>query len=253
MVVYCSVCDAELSREKTTIPALGHTEAEAVEENRVPATCTEDGSYEMVVYCSVCDAELSREKSVIAAPGHDYVAAVTAPTCTEEGFTTYTCSVCGDNYVADKVAATGHDFPVKEEWVESTTEKGKFIGYCKNDCGEFQSEIRTIFVDGIDLIQENLPLHYVRKDVAVTLKADISPVDASEDYKVTWTSSNEKVVTVDEDGNVTTHKHGEAVITVTVEKEDGTTYSDTCNVKVTYTWWQCLIWLFLFGCAWYFV
>ena len=252
-VVYCTVCDAELSRETTTIDALGHTEGEAVEENRVEATCTEDGSYDTVVYCSVCDAELSRETTTIPAAGHDYESVVTEPTCTEQGYTTYTCSVCGDTYVADYVDALGHDFPVKEEWVESTTEKGKFLGYCKNDCGEYQSEIRTIFVDGIDLIQDKLPLHYVRKDVAVTLKADISPVDASEEYTVTWTSSNEDVVTVDADGNVTTHKHGEAVITVTVEKEDGTTYSDTCNVKVTYTWWQWLIWFFLLGCCWYFV
>ena len=252
-VVYCTVCGEELSRETTTTAALGHTEAEAVEENRVEADCENDGSYDMVVYCSVCGEELSRESFVIDALGHDYESVVTAPTCTEAGYTTYTCSACGDSYVADEVAAIGHDFPAKEEWVESTTEKGWFYGYCKNGCGEAQKELRTIYVDGIDLIQDKLPLHYVRKDVAVTLKADISPVDASEDYKVTWTSSNEKVVTVDEDGNVTTHKHGEAVITVTVEKEDGTTYSDTCNVKVTYTWWQWLIWFFLLGCCWYFV
>ena len=41
---------------------------------------------------------------------HDYEAVVTAPTCTEKGFTTYTCAKCGDSYVADEVAALGHDF-----------------------------------------------------------------------------------------------------------------------------------------------
>ena len=40
---------------------------------------------------------------------HDYQAVVTAPTCTEKGYTTYTCA-CGDSYVADEVAALGHDF-----------------------------------------------------------------------------------------------------------------------------------------------
>ena len=38
---------------------------------------------------------------------HEYAAVVTAPTCTKEGFTTYTCS-CGDEYIDDYVDALGH-------------------------------------------------------------------------------------------------------------------------------------------------
>ena len=38
---------------------------------------------------------------------HSYEAAVTAPTCTEAGYTTYTCA-CGDSYNADEVKALGH-------------------------------------------------------------------------------------------------------------------------------------------------
>ena len=34
---------------------------------------------------------------------------MTAPTCAEAGYTTYTCE-CGDSYVADEVAALGHDW-----------------------------------------------------------------------------------------------------------------------------------------------
>ena len=41
---------------------------------------------------------------------HTYEAVVTPPTCTEGGFTTYTCSKCGDSYVQDETAALGHDF-----------------------------------------------------------------------------------------------------------------------------------------------
>jgi hypothetical protein len=37
---------------------------------------------------------------------HAYSAVVTAPTCTEQGYTTYTCE-CGDSYVGDYVDATG--------------------------------------------------------------------------------------------------------------------------------------------------
>ena len=41
---------------------------------------------------------------------HDYKAVVTEPTCTEKGYTTYTCSKCGKRYQADETAALGHDF-----------------------------------------------------------------------------------------------------------------------------------------------
>ena len=40
---------------------------------------------------------------------HSYTAVVTAPTCTEEGYTTYTCE-CGESHVADKTPALGHDW-----------------------------------------------------------------------------------------------------------------------------------------------
>ena len=40
---------------------------------------------------------------------HTYTTQITSPTCTEGGYTTYTCE-CGDSYVADEVPALGHDW-----------------------------------------------------------------------------------------------------------------------------------------------
>ena len=40
---------------------------------------------------------------------HSYTKSVTAPTCLEQGYTTYTCS-CGDTYVDDYVDELGHSF-----------------------------------------------------------------------------------------------------------------------------------------------
>ena len=40
---------------------------------------------------------------------HSYTTVVTEPTCTEGGYTTYTCE-CGDSYVADETAALGHNW-----------------------------------------------------------------------------------------------------------------------------------------------
>ena len=57
--------------------------------------------------CSCGDAHIGDE---VAALGHDYQAVVTEPTCTEGGFTTHTCARCGDSYTSDAAAALGHDF-----------------------------------------------------------------------------------------------------------------------------------------------
>ena len=47
--------------------------------------------------------------TVGSAHEHSYEAVVTAPTCTEGGYTTYTCE-CGESYIADETAALGHDW-----------------------------------------------------------------------------------------------------------------------------------------------
>lgn len=41
---------------------------------------------------------------------HLYEKTVTQPTCTENGFTTYTCTLCKESYVGDIVPALGHSF-----------------------------------------------------------------------------------------------------------------------------------------------
>ncbi|MBQ7956758.1 MAG: hypothetical protein IJ279_01865 [Clostridia bacterium] len=69
VVVYCSVCEEEISRETVVVDALGHTAGEAVEENRVEPTMTVDGSYEKVICCTVCNEELSRETVVLPMTG----------------------------------------------------------------------------------------------------------------------------------------------------------------------------------------
>ncbi|MBO5870924.1 MAG: dockerin type I repeat-containing protein, partial [Clostridia bacterium] len=52
--------------------------------------------------CSVCGV------TVESAKGHNYVDKVTAPTCTEQGYTTHTCSACGDSYTDSYVRSNGH-------------------------------------------------------------------------------------------------------------------------------------------------
>lgn len=79
------------------------------EENLIPATCVDSGSYERVSYCE-CGEELEREIVVLEALGHDYVKSVTEPTCEQGGFTTYRCSRCNDSYEEEPTEALGHIF-----------------------------------------------------------------------------------------------------------------------------------------------
>ena len=60
--------------------------------------------------CSVC--EDSYTEAGESARGHDYQSTVTAPTCTEQGYTTHTCH-CGDTYKDKYTAAIGHDYQEK--------------------------------------------------------------------------------------------------------------------------------------------
>ena len=191
-VVYCSVCGEELSRDTVTVNALGHsyddgvitteptctedgvmtytcsvcgdtytesieatghTAGDAVIENEVEATCTEEGSYDSVVYCSVCGEELSRDTVTVDALGHSYDDGVitTEPTCTEDGVMTYTCSVCGDTYT-ESIDATGHtagDAVIENETEATCTEDGSYnsVVYC-SVCGEEISR-ETVTVDAL--------------------------------------------------------------------------------------------------------
>ena len=171
-VVYCSVCGAEISRTKVTVDKLPHTEVvdAAVEpdcentgltegkhcgvcnevfiaQNVVAATghtveivagkdasCTETGLTEGKK-CSVCNKVIVEQETVDAL-GHKYDAVVTAPTCTEAGYTTYTCSVCGDTYTGDNVAAKGHTVVVDKAVAPTCTETGLAEGSHCSVCGE---------------------------------------------------------------------------------------------------------------------
>ena len=99
--------------------------------NAKDATCTEDG-YTGDTVCEYCGETISYGEA-IPATGHSYVSEVTtAPTCTEEGVETYTCSVCGDTYT-ESIAATGHSYTSVENEDGSVT-------YTCSVCGDTYTE-----------------------------------------------------------------------------------------------------------------
>ena len=104
--------DGTVTMPSVTIPSgtCNHIAGEQVRENEIPATCTEPGSYDYVIYCTLCGEEMRRGTGIkTPVLGHDFQAGdVIAPTCTEDGYTVYTCSRCGDTQNRDITEATGH-------------------------------------------------------------------------------------------------------------------------------------------------
>ena len=108
--------------------AAGHVPGEA-------ATCTTPQ------LCTKCGAV------IVNALGHDYETVVTEPTCTEMGYTTYTCSRCGDTYKGDYTDAAGHkpgDWIIDQE--PTTDSEGSKHKEC-TVCGETleTAEIEKIY------------------------------------------------------------------------------------------------------------
>lgn len=68
------------------------------------------------------------------------------------------------------------------------------------------------------------------------------------DYKLKWSSSDESIVTVDDDGNIYGVKAGTA--TVTAKSTDGK-FTKTFDVQVNYSVLQWIIIIVLFGWIWY--
>ena len=78
--------------------ACKHDETATREEDRIEATCTENGSYDLVTYCTECGEELSREAKTIEALGHtmEKVNEVLPVGETDGNIAYYKCTVCGN-------------------------------------------------------------------------------------------------------------------------------------------------------------
>ena len=90
-------------------------------------------------YDNACDADCNVCGATRTPAEHEYETEVTAPTCTTDGYTTYTCTACGHSYVDDEVPAahTPADAVKENEKASTCTEAGHYESVVKcSACGE---------------------------------------------------------------------------------------------------------------------
>ena len=120
-IVYtCSVCGDTYTE---SIPAKGHTAGAA-------ANCTN------AQVCTVCGAELA------AALGHSYNAVVTDPDCVNGGYTTHTCSACGDTYTDSETTALGHSYDAVV--TDPDCVNGGYTTHTCSACGDTYTDSETV-------------------------------------------------------------------------------------------------------------
>jgi len=141
----------------------------------------------------------------VSVQGHSYESVVTAPTCTEGGYTIYTCTTCGDSYTADETAALGHSY--ESVTVNASCAKDGYTTYTC-DCGDTYTVV--------------IPATGEHAYVSVTVEAT-----CTENGSVTYTcdcgDSYSEII------EATGHNH-EAVVTAPTCTENGyTTYTCACG------------------------
>lgn len=73
--------------------------------------------------------------------GHNYASKIKTATCTEKGYTTYTCGACGDSYTADQTDSIGHNY-IEKVTTPTCTEKG-YTTYTCSVCGDSYTGNKT--------------------------------------------------------------------------------------------------------------
>ena len=113
----CSRCN---STTAITLPKLNTTDYTYSVVKAASCTATGTGRY---VWKTTTYGKFQFDVTLSKA-NHRYKSTVTAPTCTAQGYTTHTCSVCGDSYKDTYTAALGHDYVDHEAKAATCTEIG---------------------------------------------------------------------------------------------------------------------------------
>ena len=130
---HCSYCNKVII-EQTVIGELGHKFLNYVSDGN--ATTEADGTKTAHCENNGCDKTDTITDAGSRLPAnhtHSYTDTVTAPTCTEQGYTTHSCT-CGHSYIDTYTNATDHKFVTYVPDGNATTEAdGTKTAHCENN------------------------------------------------------------------------------------------------------------------------
>ena len=224
----CSICSKTKTENIAKTTKHLHTEIR----KKKDTTCGEDG-YTGNTYCTDCKKTISYGQTITKTGNHtwDDGKVTKEPTCTANGVTTFTCIVCKKTKTRS-IKATGHSYGeyvvVKEP---TTTEKGLKSKTC-SACGKVYSvtlakisssktttktpttssknaQTSKITTKKIKLNRKKLTL---KKGKTFKFKVTLTPINSRD--RITYVTSNKKVVKVYRNGRIKALKKGKAKITV---------------------------------------
>ena len=203
---YCSVC-GEIFQPQEVIPA-SHEYTILLPKD---PSCTATG-LTIGEYCSVC-GEIFQPQTVVPALGHKAVAIPgKAASCTATGLTEGSkCSVCSAVITAQQTIPV-----IEHSYKLSSNGKNYICSFCGDSLSAKPKDITINTKSSIEV------------DMGDTLTLDVIYSPADSFSPVAWSSSNKKVVTIDEDGVIEALKEGSA--TITAKTKNGR--KDSIKIKV---------------------
>jgi len=169
---------------------LSATDSDIESTVKTAGTCTTKAVNTLTASVDLNGTTVSDSKDVegeIDANNHDYVGVYTNPTCTENGYTTYTCSRCGDSYVEyddpDTTLEHNYSVPVSIAW------------------------------DGEDAVTATVTLKCATCDATTTTAATVTDSEKSAatceaDQVITYTASYDGIDSISKDVTVANTKLG---------------------------------------------
>lgn len=172
-----------------------------------------DEEYEESETRQVKNRTLYRYK--IIPTNHNYTDIVTSPTCTEQGYTTHTCSICGDSYIDNYTDTLGH---TESDWMTDTEAQIGINGSKHKECTVCHTILQTEEIPALENpappVDENAPQIVVSSgravlgnNINVTIALKNNPGIASAKLKVAYNSDVFTLTNVTDGGILGTSVH----------------------------------------------
>lgn len=194
------------------IDAKGHKAGEGVKKNVVEATCTTEGGYDLVSYCQDCGVYLGESHIVVNALGHNLIHHhAKESTCYSHGYDEYDeCSRCDYSTKVEKAYTSHTPTSYIDNIIAPNLEhNGTYDVVSK--CLECDEELSRVTKD----IGNSEHIRLTNNDVELLLSDYYRFELLTDNIDVTWSVSNEDILSINQNGKLVSYDIGEAIVFAT--------------------------------------